>query len=59
MCVGKGHAGERWSDLLEQTWGEIMIDADGMGNFRVGPRTVSVWVYIDAEGQWDGATYTL
>ncbi|KAK7225332.1 hypothetical protein V2G26_013335 [Clonostachys chloroleuca] len=58
MCVGKGHAGERWSDLLEQTWGEVMIDADGMGNFRVGPRTVSVWVHVDAEGQWDGAMYT-
>ncbi|VUC30788.1 unnamed protein product [Clonostachys rosea] len=51
MCVGKGHAGETWSDVLGQTWGEVMIGTDGMGYFRVGPRSVSVWVNNAAEGR--------
>ncbi|CAH0053967.1 unnamed protein product [Clonostachys solani] len=51
MCVGKVHAGETWSDVLGQTWGEVIIDTDGMGYFRACPRSVSVWVHDAAEGR--------
>jgi alpha-amylase len=49
MCVGKRHAGERWTDLLKWCPGTVTIDSNGFGTFSVGPRSVSVWVSEDAE----------
>ena len=51
MNVGKQHAGERWSDILKWCWGEVVIDKDGWGIFRVCPRSVSVWAYKTARGR--------
>ncbi len=44
MCVGKRHAGERWTDLLRWCPGTVTIDSNGFGNFPVANRSVSVWV---------------
>lgn len=52
MYVGRQHAGERWTDLLRVTWGEILIDQQGYGVFPVGPRGVAVWADRAAEGRW-------
>jgi alpha-amylase len=51
MCVGRRHAGERWTDLLEMTWGSVVIDEEGFGLFPVGPKGVAVWVDAAAEGR--------
>jgi alpha-amylase len=51
MHVGRGHAGETWTDLLRGCWGEVVIDAEGWGVFAVGPRGVSVWADREAEGR--------
>lgn len=51
MRVGKRHAGERWTDVLGQMLGEVMIDEEGFGNFSVGPRGVTVWVSREADGR--------
>lgn len=51
MCVGVRHAGERWTDLLRMTWGEVVVDREGYGVFPVGPRGVAVWVCEEAEGR--------
>nr|EAQ70660.1 hypothetical protein MGCH7_ch7g67 [Pyricularia oryzae 70-15] len=51
MCVGSRHAGERWTDLLRQVWGVVVVDAAGYAEFPVGPRGVSVWVHEMAEGR--------
>ncbi len=49
MCVGRHHAGERWTDLLEQMCGETVIDESGYGTFSVGARGATVWVNKDAK----------
>ncbi|TLS22505.1 uncharacterized protein PpBr36_10068 [Pyricularia pennisetigena] len=51
MRVGSAHAGERWTDLLRQVWGTVVIDAAGYGEFPVGSRGVSVWVHEAAQGR--------
>ncbi|KAF4636596.1 hypothetical protein G7Y89_g1482 [Cudoniella acicularis] len=51
MNVGRLHAGEIWTDVLRWCWGEVVIDEDGWGVFRVGPRSVSVWVSETARGR--------
>ncbi|KAL2257995.1 hypothetical protein VTK26DRAFT_8862 [Humicola hyalothermophila] len=51
MFVGKGHAGEVWTDLLRWCPGQVVIDADGWGVFSVGHRSVAVWVNAEAEGR--------
>ncbi|KAK3938965.1 glycoside hydrolase superfamily [Diplogelasinospora grovesii] len=51
MCVGRRHAGERWTDLLCWCPGEVVIDANGWGDFPVGHRSVAVWVNRDAQGR--------
>lgn len=51
MNVGRQHAGERWTDILRWSWGEIVIDGDGWGVFRVGPRSVSLWASKTASGR--------
>ena len=51
MCVGRRHAGERWTDVLGQVWGEVVVDETGYGTFSVGPRGVTVWVNKEAKGR--------
>lgn len=51
MCVGKHHAGERWTDLLGQAQGVVNIDQDGYGEFSTAPRCVAVWVSVAADGR--------
>ncbi|KAL1962403.1 hypothetical protein VTN77DRAFT_9742 [Rasamsonia byssochlamydoides] len=51
MFVGKGHAGEQWTDLLGWCDETVTIDAGGYGEFPVSARSVSVWVNAAAEGR--------
>ncbi|KAK4213635.1 glycoside hydrolase superfamily [Rhypophila decipiens] len=51
MHVGEMHAGERWTDVLGWTQGEVVIQPDGFGEFRCGGCSVSVWVNSRAEGR--------
>ncbi|KAK0634334.1 alpha amylase [Bombardia bombarda] len=51
MHVGEMHAGERWTDVLGWSSGEIVIDDDGFADFTCGQTSVSVWVNKDAEGR--------
>lgn len=48
MYVGRVHAGEVWTDLLQWCPGEVSIDLNGWGEFLVCPRSVSIWVYKEA-----------
>jgi alpha-amylase len=51
MKVGRRHAGERWTDVLRGCPGVVVIDADGCGDFVVGPRMVAVWANEKAVGR--------
>ncbi|KAK3315515.1 glucan 1,4-alpha-maltohexaosidase [Apodospora peruviana] len=51
MHVGEMHAGERWTDVLGWTDGEVVIGQDGFGEFKCGQTSVSVWVNKDAKGR--------
>lgn len=51
MCVGRRHAGEKWTDLLKGTYGEVIVDQEGYGVFPVGPRGVAVWTCWNALGR--------
>jgi len=51
MFVGEGRRGQRFTDLLEFAWGEVVIDRDGWGEFPVGPRTLGVWLDSQAVGR--------
>jgi alpha-amylase len=59
MCVGRRHAGERWTDVLGQVWGEVEIDESGHGTFSVGPRGVTVWANKLATGREMVETFLL
>jgi alpha-amylase len=51
MCVGRRHAGERWTDVVKFCYGEVVIDEHGFGLFPCSPRMVSVWVNREAESR--------
>jgi alpha-amylase len=51
MHVGEMHAGERWTDVLGWSEGEVTVGEDGFGVFRCGGCSVSVWVKEGAEGR--------
>lgn len=51
MYVGRKHAGEVWSDILEWYPGTVTIDRHGYGDFPVAGMSVSVWVNVEAEGR--------
>lgn len=51
MFVGRKHAGERWTDILEWNSETVVIDDRGYGVFPVSARSVSVWVDAAAEGR--------
>ncbi|MDN6293176.1 MAG: alpha-amylase [Alkalibacterium sp.] len=44
MYVGKLHAGEVYSDLMENREEEIMIDEEGHATFTVNAESLSVWI---------------
>lgn len=52
MFVGEQHAGETWTDLLGEVKGYVVpINANGWGEFLAMPRSVSVWVDLEAAGR--------
>ncbi|KAF9883171.1 hypothetical protein FE257_003891 [Aspergillus nanangensis] len=53
MYVGRWHARERWTDILEWSSEIITIDKRGYGVFPVTSMSVSVWVNSAAEGRAD------
>ena len=44
MYVGTQNEGNRYIDAIGNCEEEVIIDSDGCGNFRVNPRSVSVWI---------------
>ena len=57
--VGTDCAGQLWSDVMGWAWSGVLIDQDGFGEFPVGPRSIGVWTWKDAEGrsEVDGLVY--
>ncbi|KAJ5820505.1 hypothetical protein N7474_006096 [Penicillium riverlandense] len=51
MYIGRGHAGEEWTDILQSRTGTVVIDDRGYGIFSVASKSVSVWVNSRAEGR--------
>lgn len=51
MYVGRTHAGEQWTDILNWCPGTVTIDSRGYGDFPVSAMSVSVWVNAAAEGR--------
>lgn len=51
MYVGRTHAGEQWTDILDWCPGTVTIDSRGYGEFPVSAMSVSVWVNAAAEGR--------
>lgn len=49
--VGKEHAGEKWSDVLGWTQGEVTIGDDGWAEFSCPAQSVAVWTKTDARGR--------
>ncbi|THC98303.1 hypothetical protein EYZ11_002236 [Aspergillus tanneri] len=51
MYVGRWHAKERWTDLLEWHTKTVVIDKTGYGVFPVAAMSVGVWVNSAAKGR--------
>ncbi|KAI9038708.1 alpha-amylase [Aspergillus affinis] len=51
MYVGRRHARERWTDILEWHTKVVIIDKHGYGVFPVSPMSVGVWVNSTAKGR--------
>jgi alpha-amylase len=51
MFVGEMHAGEKWTDILGWSQGEIEIDGEGWGEFNCPGISVAIWVNSAAEGR--------
>lgn len=51
MYIGRKHAGEEWTDILDWCPGKVTIDRKGYGIFPVSAMSVSVWVNAAAEGR--------
>ncbi|OJJ63867.1 hypothetical protein ASPSYDRAFT_139015 [Aspergillus sydowii CBS 593.65] len=49
MFVGRTHAGERWTDILNSRTETVKINRKGYGLFPVGAYSVSVWVNSSVE----------
>ncbi|GKZ33361.1 hypothetical protein AbraIFM66950_003213 [Aspergillus brasiliensis] len=58
MYVGRWHAKETWTDVLQWCDQTVVIDAKGYGEFPVSAMSVSVWVNSEAEGR-DSLSYRL
>ncbi len=44
MYVGKKFANKKFIDAMNNIQGEVQIDEQGMGNFRVNGKSVSIWI---------------
>ncbi|PYH39524.1 alpha-amylase [Aspergillus neoniger CBS 115656] len=51
MYVGRRHAKETWTDILQWCDQTVVIDSKGYGEFPVSAMSVSVWVNSEAEGR--------
>ena len=51
MYIGRHCAGQKWTDIMDWAWGEVVIDENGIGVFPVGHRSMGVWVNAVAEGR--------
>lgn len=51
MFVGQDHAGQQWTDVLDNCRETIIIDDKGFGTFICSSKSVSVWVKQDAKGR--------
>ncbi|EJD53851.1 putative alpha-amylase [Auricularia subglabra TFB-10046 SS5] len=51
MEIGKEHAGEKWTDTLGWSQGEITIGEDGWAEFRCPAMSTSIWTKVDARGR--------
>ncbi|KAL1405244.1 hypothetical protein Q8F55_008870 [Vanrija albida] len=49
--VGKEHAGEKWSDVLGWSQGEVTIGDDGFAEFKSPAESISIWTKTDARGR--------
>lgn len=49
--VGTEHAGEKWSDVLGWTQGEVTVGDDGWAEFSCPAQSVAVWTKTDARGR--------
>lgn len=56
MLVGTAHAGEVWEDLTGNQSEKVTIGTDGFGTFRVGEKSVSV--YVNKNGKTSPTTTT-
>lgn len=59
MNVGRRCAGQIWTDIMGWSWSGVQIDENGWGSFPVGPRSMGVWTWKDAERrkEVDGLIY--
>lgn len=54
MYVGIRHAGEKWTEVFTSgavTTSPVEVDPRGYAEFKIGPKSVSVWVDQGAEGR--------
>lgn len=51
MYIGRDHAKEEWTDVLDWNQEVVTIDRKGYGTFPVAAMSVSVWVNSAAEGR--------
>lgn len=51
MEVGKEHAGEKWTDILGWTQGEVEIGEDGWAEFTCPGESLGVWAHEQAKGR--------
>jgi alpha-amylase len=51
MSVGKQHAGETWTDLLELCSAIVVIDENGLGDFPCQQNSVAFFVDKSAPGR--------
>ncbi|XRM36801.1 hypothetical protein ABZX51_000290 [Aspergillus tubingensis] len=51
MYVGRRHAKETWTDILQWCDQTVVIDPKGYGEFPLNAMSVSVWVNSEAEGR--------
>ncbi|KAL9110949.1 MAG: hypothetical protein Q9227_004564 [Pyrenula ochraceoflavens] len=51
MYVGRERVGERWTDMMGWSWGEVLIDEGGWGVFPCPARAIGVWTSREASGR--------
>lgn len=49
--VGEDHKGEKWSDVLGWTQGEVTVGDDGWAEFTCPAESIAVWTKTDARGR--------